>query len=82
MSSTDQSISDYEWWSSEFAEFEDFVGIGEERAIKLAEKLDDAGYSQVSIERMFNANNIPIDRVFVVPKSEEIPDRIIELDDS
>jgi hypothetical protein len=62
----DQSIPDHIWWFSEFAEFEDFANIGEERAIALAEKLDDYGYPQTIIARMLTANNVPLDKVFVV----------------
>lgn len=81
MSSTDQSIPDEKWWFNEFAEFEDFIGIGEERAIALAEKLDDLGYPQVCIKRMLVANKVPLEKVFVVPRSEESTDRMINLDD-
>jgi hypothetical protein len=66
MAAIDKSIPDHVWWFSEFAEFEDFVGIGEERAIALAEKLDDYGYPQTPIKRMLVANNVPLDKVFVV----------------
>lgn len=76
----DQSISDYEWWFSDFAEFEDFVGIGEERVVALAEKLDDAGYSQVCIQRLLTANSVPLSKVFVIPKSIEQTERVIDMD--
>jgi hypothetical protein len=77
----DRSVPDHVWWFSEFAEFEDFVGIGEERAIALAEKLDDYGYPQTIIARMLTANNIPLNKVFVVPCSQtELPERVIDLE--
>jgi hypothetical protein len=79
----DQSVSDIEWWFSDFAEFEDFVGIGEERAIALAEELDDRGYPQVAIRRMLTANKVPLEKVFVVPPDQQVrPDRVISLDDA
>ncbi|MFA5766490.1 MAG: hypothetical protein WC919_01015 [Candidatus Paceibacterota bacterium] len=77
----DRSVPDHVWWFSDFAEFEDFVGIGEERAIALAEKLDDYGYSQTIIARMLTANNVPLNKVFVVPDKLELPERVIHLDD-
>ncbi|MCK9558188.1 MAG: hypothetical protein M0R50_09140 [Candidatus Cloacimonetes bacterium] len=63
ISARDQSISDYKWWFSEFAEFEDFVGIGEDRALTLAIELDNVGYPQVCIERMLVANGLSVDNL-------------------
>ena len=78
--SRDESIPDHVWWFSDFAEFEDFVGIGEERAIALAEKLDDLEYPQLCIQRMLTANNVPLSKVFVVPGATEPAERVIDLE--
>jgi len=80
MSTIDQSIPDHVWWFSDFAEFEDFVGIGEERTLALAEHLDEVHYPQVIIERLLRANNIPLDKFFVIPKPPEQPERAIWTD--
>lgn len=57
--SLDESIPDEVWWFNEFAEFEDFVGIGEVRAKKLAEALKKKGVDSYSINRMLQANGCP-----------------------
>ena len=76
----DQSIPDVEWWFSDFAEFEDFIGIGEERAIALAERLDDLNQPQSIIKRLLVANKVPLEKVFVIPAPEPQLDRAINLD--
>jgi hypothetical protein len=54
----DQTVSDIDWWFSDWAEFEDFVGIGPERTQVLAEQLQ-GRVSGYLINRLLKANNLP-----------------------
>jgi hypothetical protein len=54
---TDQTVPDEEWWWSCYADFEDFVGIGRERVLALARKLEDE-VSPVVVERLLKANGL------------------------
>ena len=54
----DESISDIDWWFNDFAEFEDFVGIGEVRVKKLAADLKGKVHDYV-INRLLKANALP-----------------------
>ncbi len=56
---TDESIPDEKWWYSPYAEFEDFVGIGEERTRQLVEKLGRHGMSEFILNRLLKANGLP-----------------------
>lgn len=58
MGYTDLSIPDQEWWYSTFAEFEDFVGIGAERATALADYLLCVG-ERYQANRLLEANGLP-----------------------
>ena len=58
MAQTDESVPDLVWWFSEYAEFEDFVGIGEERINVLVEGLRDRGISRYIINRLLKANGM------------------------
>ena len=51
-------IPDEQGWFSEYAEFEDFVGIGEERVTKLADNLR-GRISVYLINRLLKANGLP-----------------------
>ena len=55
---TDQSVSDIQWWFSDYADFEDFVGIGSQRVLSLADQLRDA-VSPYAINRLLRANGLP-----------------------
>jgi hypothetical protein len=55
----DQTVPDHQWWQSSYAEFEDFIGIGEERTKSLADKLTKDGASKYIINRLLAANNLP-----------------------
>jgi hypothetical protein len=54
----DRSVEDHDWWYSEYAEFEDFVGIGDERTIALVEHLHQHGEPGVIINRLLKANGL------------------------
>jgi hypothetical protein len=58
MPALDQGISDHVWWYSDFSEFEDFVGIGEQRIQDLAENLRRGGTSEFIINRLLKANGL------------------------
>ena len=53
----DQTIPDSEWWDSPYAEFEHFVGIGEERIIVLATFLQNRGGRFIA-NRLLAANGM------------------------
>lgn len=53
----DQTIPDSEWWDSPFAEFEHFVGIGEERVTALADLLRRRGQRFIA-NRLLAANGM------------------------
>lgn len=54
----DESVSDIDWWFSEYASFEDFVGIGNERVLALAEQLLGGGLT-FTANRLLKANGLP-----------------------
>ncbi len=54
----DESISDIDWWFNPWAEFEDFVGIGEQRVRQLAVNLGNK-VSIYIINRLLKANGLP-----------------------
>ncbi len=54
-----ESVPDNQWWGSAYAEFEDFVGIGEERVTRLAAYLRSTGESEFIVNRLLAANNLP-----------------------
>ena len=54
----DQTVPDDEWWFSPYAEFEDFIGIGEERVKNLAKDLKDR-VSPYAINRLLKLNGLP-----------------------
>jgi len=54
----DQTVPDDEWWFSPYAEFEDFIGIGEERVKNLAKDLKDR-VSPYTINRLLKSNGLP-----------------------
>ena len=54
----DQTVLDDEWWFSPYAEFEDFIGIGEERVKNLAKDLKDR-VSPYVINRLLKSNGLP-----------------------
>ena len=54
----DPNVSDIDWWFSDYASFEDFVGIGEERVTALAGQLHGAGLT-FTANRLLKANNLP-----------------------
>ena len=54
----DESVPDETWWFSPYAEFEDFIGLGEERVKSLAKELEGRTSSYV-INRLLHANNLP-----------------------
>ncbi len=55
----DESVSDLEWWGSDYAEFEDFVGIGERRVRTLVSGLRMRGESEFVVNRLLRANGLP-----------------------
>lgn len=55
----DLSVSDIKWWFSAYSNFEDFVGIGEARVLKLAEQLKENGINDCFINRLLKANKLP-----------------------
>jgi hypothetical protein len=54
----DPNVSDIDWWFSDYASFEDFVGIGQERALALAERLHGGGLIYTA-NRLLKANGLP-----------------------
>lgn len=54
----DQTVSDEKWWFSPYADFEDFVGIGEARVKTLAKELE-GRVSPYVINRLLKANGLP-----------------------
>ncbi len=54
----DESVSDETWWFSPHAEFEDFVGLGEERVKNLVKEIRDK-VSPYVINRLLHANEMP-----------------------
>ena len=58
MAATDTTIPDEQWWFSDYAEFEDFVGIGTERTKALAAHLR-GRVSHYVINRLLRANGLP-----------------------
>ena len=55
----DESVSDIEWWFSDYAEFEDFVGIGEQRVMRLAFALKrEHSVPGLTINRLLAANGL------------------------
>jgi hypothetical protein len=56
---TDLSVPDIDWWHSAYSEFEDFVGIGDERVLALADQLRERGASNFTINRLLKANELP-----------------------
>lgn len=54
----DQTVLDEVWWFKEWSEFEDFVGIGEERVKALARNLHGKTSSYI-INRLLKANGLP-----------------------
>ena len=54
----DQSIPDEVWWFKEWSEFEDFVGIGEDRVKALAKNLH-GKTSPYIINRLLKVNGLP-----------------------
>lgn len=54
----DESIPDIDWWFDDYAEFEDFVGIGEKRVLTLAEQLKGRVHIYL-INRLLKANGLP-----------------------
>ncbi len=59
MPSTDHTIPDSVWWGSDYASFEDFVGIGVERVEALCRFLLGRGESVYIINRLRKANGLP-----------------------
>ena len=55
---TDLSVPDIDWWFSDYAEFEDFVGIGDKRVLALAEELSSASLT-FTANRLLKANGLP-----------------------
>jgi hypothetical protein len=53
----DKSVPDIDWWFSDYASFEDFVGIGEERVVALAEQLHGGGLT-FTANRLLKANGL------------------------
>ena len=53
-----EDIPDEAWWFSPYAEFEDFVGIGDRRVRKLARALT-GRVSPYVINRLLKANGMP-----------------------
>ena len=54
----DLSIPAIDWWFSDYASFEDFVGIEEERVLDLAERLHGGGLT-FTANRLLKANGLP-----------------------
>lgn len=54
----DLSVPDIDWWFSDCAEFEDFIGIGDERVLALAERLHRGGLIYTA-NRLLKANGLP-----------------------
>lgn len=54
----DKSIPDEVWWFKEWSEFEDFVGIGDDRVIDLSINLE-GRVSPYIINRLLKANGLP-----------------------
>jgi len=54
----DESVPGIDWWFSDYASFEDFVGIGDERVLALAEQLSGAGLT-FTANRLLKANGLP-----------------------
>lgn len=54
---TDETIPDTEWWDYSYAEFEDFIGIGENRATELASFLRNRG-DRFAANRLLAANGM------------------------
>ena len=54
----DTSVPDIDWWFSDYAEFEDFVGIGDERVLALAKRLRIQGWT-FQANRLLKANHLP-----------------------
>ena len=54
----DLTISDIDWWFSDYADFEDFVDMGEERVLTLAENLKKR-VSKYVVNRLLRANGLP-----------------------
>ena len=54
----DTSVPDIDWWFFNYATFEDFVGIGRERTLALADQLRDRGW-YFQANRLLKANALP-----------------------
>ena len=54
----DESVSDEMWWFSPYAEFEDFVDLGEERIKNLVKEIE-GRVSPYVINRLLHANEMP-----------------------
>jgi hypothetical protein len=54
----DPNVPDIDWWFSDYATFEDFVGIEDERVLALAEQLHGAGLI-FTANRLLKANELP-----------------------
>ena len=52
------SVSDFDLWLSDDSKFEDFVGIGRERTLTLAEQLRRGGWT-IEASRLLKANGLP-----------------------
>jgi hypothetical protein len=56
---TDQTIPDEKWWYSDYAESEDFIGVGAARIRLLVANLKRNGESKFIINRLLHDNHMP-----------------------